>query len=242
VRPPPFEEMTRPEYFTDANVRLADRHPGKLQVGICWHGSGGGRSAIGMDDDPRCVPPAALQQLVAIKGAQFTALHFEDEASRLRLLSRAEIVPSLERFGVTDFAGTAALMQQLDLVITIDTAVAHLAGNLGIETWLMLISPQHRMWDYGRWGNPAIYPSIRQFRQKTPGEWTDVIARVTDELAWRVWRLRALLIPSRHHDSAVLAQPLIGGILPRMSLSLPASEPHTEPFLRVPASELRVRF
>lgn len=89
--------------------------------------------------------------------------------------------------GVWDFAGTAQVMRKLDLVITIDTSVAHLAGSLGVPTWLLLMAPRCSMWDAGRWACvPPLYPSVRQFRQRTPGDWQQVVAEVEAELRVRV--------------------------------------------------------
>lgn len=76
-----------------------------------------------------------------------------------------------------DFADTAALISALDLVIAVDTSVAHLAGALGKPTWLMLpFAPDFR-WLLKREDSPW-YPSLRLFRQQRPGDWDGVIARV----------------------------------------------------------------
>jgi hypothetical protein len=169
-----------PTLWADETVPF-NPDPSLLQVGLCWHGSGGGRSAIGLDDDWRCIPPEMLLPLLAVPGVQFTALHFTDHAQAQPALE------NLSELGVWDFAGTAGVMRKLDLVITIDTSVAHLAGNLGVPTWLMLVSPKHSGWDGGRWACvPPLYPSVRQFRQETPGDWSTVIAEVEAELRMRI--------------------------------------------------------
>lgn len=86
---------------------------------------------------------------------------------------------------VGDFADTAARIQGLDLVITVDTAMAHLAGALGVPCWVML--PVH--WTDWRWmrgrADCAWYPSLRLFRQEVAGEWEPVVARMAAELAER---------------------------------------------------------
>jgi ADP-heptose:LPS heptosyltransferase len=82
---------------------------------------------------------------------------------------------------LTDFAETAAFLENLDLLVTVDTSVAHLAGALGRPTWTMLpFSPDWR-WQLDRADSPW-YPTMRLFRQTRQGDWTDVIARVRDEL------------------------------------------------------------
>jgi hypothetical protein len=80
-----------------------------------------------------------------------------------------------------DFAETAAVISELDLVITVDTAVAHLAGSLGKPVWLLLPYTPDWRWMLGREDTPW-YPTVRLFRQERPGEWGDVVERVTREL------------------------------------------------------------
>ncbi len=80
------------------------------------------------------------------------------------------------------FMDTAAIVKNLDLVVTSDSAIAHLAGGLGVPVWLALhVSPNWR-WLLGRADSPW-YPTMRIFRQTTPGDWTDVFARIAAELA-----------------------------------------------------------
>lgn len=82
-----------------------------------------------------------------------------------------------------DFLDTAARIQALDLVITVDTSMAHLAGALGVPCWVML--PGHGTdwrWLRGRTDSPW-YPSLRLYRQTTPGDWSDVVARMRADLA-----------------------------------------------------------
>jgi ADP-heptose:LPS heptosyltransferase len=88
---------------------------------------------------------------------------------------RDGIIPVLDM--LSDFSETAALIEQLDLVISVDTAVAHLAGALGRPTWLLL--PAGPDWRWGQRGERTDwYPTMRIFRQKTPGDWQGVVAEV----------------------------------------------------------------
>jgi ADP-heptose:LPS heptosyltransferase len=83
---------------------------------------------------------------------------------------------------LNDFADTAALISQLDLVVTIDTSVAHLAGALGVPVWIML---QHRAdwrWLLYRTDSPW-YPTAHLFRQQRPGDWEGVVRDVARALA-----------------------------------------------------------
>jgi ADP-heptose:LPS heptosyltransferase len=82
---------------------------------------------------------------------------------------------------LTDFADTAALVATLDLIISVDTAVVHLAGALGKPTWLL--SRHDACWRWGRDRDDSPwYPTMRLFRQTTPGDWAGVIQRVVAAL------------------------------------------------------------
>src|SRR5207249_4336721 len=82
----------------------------------------------------------------------------------------------------TDFAETAAAMAHLDLVVTVDTAAAHLAGALGRPVWILLPFVPDWRWMLDRADSPW-YPSARLFRQRRLGDWDDVIARMAAELS-----------------------------------------------------------
>ena len=78
---------------------------------------------------------------------------------------------------IKDFADTAALIDQLDLVVTIDSSVAHVAGALGIPCWILLSYVTDWRWLRDREDSPW-YPSVRLVRQAVPGDWDGVIRRV----------------------------------------------------------------
>jgi ADP-heptose:LPS heptosyltransferase len=80
-----------------------------------------------------------------------------------------------------DFNHTAAIIEQLDLVITVDTAVAHLAGALNKRCWVLVPSLPDWRWGH-QGGSSPWYPSVRIFRQAQGEQWKDVLARVTKEL------------------------------------------------------------
>lgn len=143
-----------------------------LRVGLAW----AGRYDLPVNRKRSC-PPALLLPLLAIERISFISLQlsppegFQFNDPRLFECSSE----------LTDFNQTAALIASLDLVITIDTATAHLAGALGIPTWLMLPAVPDWRWLLDREDSPW-YPSMRIFRQPTPGAWEPVIAMISRQL------------------------------------------------------------
>ena len=119
--------------------------------------------------------------LVSLPGLQWFSL--QKGAAAADLASAAppfdQVVDLSESIG--DFADTAALLEQLDLLITIDTSVAHLAGALGKPTWLLLPFAADWRWLLGRSDSPW-YPSFRLFRQTAPGQWPAVIETARQQL------------------------------------------------------------
>ena len=81
----------------------------------------------------------------------------------------------------TPLVDTAALLAELDLIITVDTSIAHLAGALGRPAWVLLPFAPDWRWQLVREDSPW-YPTLRLFRQSRPGDWPSVIARVRTEL------------------------------------------------------------
>ena len=95
------------------------------------------------------------------------------------LVERGDVIDLTEH--LSDFIETAALIACLDLVVTVDTSVAHLAAALGRPTWILLpYTPDYR-WLLGRDDSPW-YPSVRLFRQDESRDYANVLARVRDEL------------------------------------------------------------
>ena len=88
----------------------------------------------------------------------------------------------VRRTGSEDFTDTAAVMRNLDLVITCDSAPAHLAGALGVPVWIALAAMSDWRWLSQREDSPW-YPTLRLFRQKRQGDWDEVFGRITAEMA-----------------------------------------------------------
>jgi Flp pilus assembly protein TadD len=151
-----------------------DRLPtGKLKVGLAWAGTPGHRN-----DHNRSIKLQHLAPLAQADGMQFISLQKGPAAAQTRN-PPMEIADWSSEF--KDFADTAALVENLDLVIAVDTAVAHLAGAMGKPVWAMLpFSPDWR-WMVNRSDSPW-YPTMRLFRQPAPGDWTTVVGQVTSAL------------------------------------------------------------
>ena len=147
--------------------------PAGRRIGLVWSGYQGH-----LNDFNRSVPLARLQGLLQ-PGSIWVSLQKEvREADRPTLEALGLVDPSAD---LRDFADTAALISALDLVITVDTSVAHLAGALGKPCWVMLpFAPDFR-WMMDREDSPW-YPSMRLFRQQTPRDWDGVVARILEAL------------------------------------------------------------
>lgn len=160
-----------PERVAAWSVRLPARD-GALRAGLVWAGN-----PQHPNDRRRSIPLAELAPLANVRGVLWHALQAGPHA--------ADPAPAglvLERLGtqLADWSDTAAVLGQLDLVVTVDTAVAHLAGALGVSVWLLL--PWRPDW---RWSRAARttpwYPSMRLFHANEPS-WAAVVAGVCAEL------------------------------------------------------------
>lgn len=157
--------------------RLQPR-PGQLLVGICWQGS---TSKV---DRGRSFPLACFDAISRLPGVRLVSLHKGEGQSQLAALPAGMRVESLgEDFdsGPDAFIDTAAVISLCDLVITSDTAIAHLAGALGAATWVALKHVPDWRWLTDRADSPW-YPTARLFRQHRPGDWTGVFADIEREL------------------------------------------------------------
>lgn len=149
--------------------------PEPLHVGLVWRGNPNHKN-----DRNRSVDPALLAPLMATGNVQWVSLQKGAKPDDLSALRRtAPIADWTEE--LSDFADTAALISALDLVITVDTSVAHLAGALAKPVWLLLPFAPDWRWLMARENSPW-YPSARLFRQAKAGDWPSVLARVAATL------------------------------------------------------------
>lgn len=164
--------------------------PEGFKIGLCWRGSSNMDADMG-----RAIPLALFLPLARLERVRLVALQKHDpEAPRD---DASHLLPGLESFDALDagpdaFVDTAALMENLDLIITCDTAVAHLAGALGRPVFVLLKKVPDWRWLLEREDSPW-YPTMRLFRQRERGDWVGVIDRVAEAID----RLRAERAASR---------------------------------------------
>jgi tetratricopeptide (TPR) repeat protein len=152
--------------------RLGDR--GGLKVGLVWAGS-----PIHVNDYRRSIGLEGLKPLLGVPGISFVSLQVGPRAADVTTLQPGTVADISSE--LADFAETAGAILNLDLVIAIDTAVVHLAGALGRPVWVMLPFCPDWRWLLEREDSPW-YPSVKLYRQPTPGDWDSVAQRVAADL------------------------------------------------------------
>jgi tetratricopeptide (TPR) repeat protein len=157
-----------------AHFRQRVEARGSLLVGIVWSGN-----PAHTNDHNRSLPVADLLQ-AASPGVRLISLQKEVRDVDLPALAAADVAHEGE--WLTDFEHTAALVECLDLVISVDTSVAHLAGALGKPVWILLPFAPDWRWLLERPDSPW-YPSARLFRQQTAGDWSGVLVSVRQALS-----------------------------------------------------------
>lgn len=148
---------------------------GGLKVGFAWAGS-----PTRAKDHARSIDPRRFEALFDVPGVRFFSLQVGGGMGGFDKLAHADNVIDLGA-DFADFADTAAAVKALDLVICVDTAVAHLAGGLGVPAWVLLHASGGYLWLQGRDDSPW-YPGLRLFRQPAPGDWDSVFAIVKEEM------------------------------------------------------------
>jgi hypothetical protein len=157
-------------YLGRCTVDLAKPSEGRPRIGLVWAASGW--------DHSRSIPPEAFEPLRPLsRVVDFCSLQYgasEGGPAALPFPMRCGAQP---RSVLT----TANALRQVDLLITVDTMTAHLAGAMGLPVWLLL---KHTAdWRWMRGSRSPWYPTIRIFRQRRPGTWADVVKRITRELS-----------------------------------------------------------
>jgi len=155
-----------------------------LKVGLAWAGHPAHKN-----DRRRSFKLASLAPLAEVSGMRFISLQKGDAAAEARTppagIKLVDVAEELK-----DFADTAALLANLDLVIAVDTAVVHLAGAMGKPVWTLLPFAPDWRWLLERSDSPW-YPTMRLFRQPATGDWDSVMAEVREQLQLLVHSWRA---------------------------------------------------
>ncbi len=159
---------------THPPVWLGHARPGQLRVGLVW--AGNPKNTV---DHRRSLPLAELAPLFAVAGVNLYSLQRGGTPGEVASSGLA-FTGALPDSG--DFAETASALAHLDLIITVDTAMAHLAGALGRPVWVLLPHVADWRWLLDREDSPW-YPTARLFRQTAPQAWTSVVQRVAGCLA-----------------------------------------------------------
>jgi tetratricopeptide (TPR) repeat protein len=157
-----------PETVANWRTRLGSARG--LRVGLAWAGNPRHRN-----DCNRSIPIETLASLVAVPGAAFFSLQVGSRAADLARLPAGSVTDLA--LDLTGWDETAAALEALDLVIAVDTSVAHLAGALGRPVWLLLPYAPDWRWLLGRDDSPW-YPTMRLFRQTAPQDWATVVTGV----------------------------------------------------------------
>jgi tetratricopeptide (TPR) repeat protein len=164
-----------PHLKTQWATRLPART--KPRIGLVWSGN-----AVHPNDHNRSINLSLLQPLLSLDADWFCLQKEFRESDSATLRDNLQI--TLLDAELRDFADTAAVIDQLDLVIAVDTSVVHLAGALGKPVWLLLPFSSDWRWFLDR-EDSSWYSSARLFRQPQIGDWSSVIGRVKSEMASR---------------------------------------------------------
>ncbi len=157
------------------SLRLENLPGTYLKVGIVWAGNPMHRA-----NPSRSCSLNHFLTILNIPGIAFYSLQKGAPVEELAQLSSKVLLQDLSS-QLNDFADTATVLAQLDLIITVDTAVAHLAGALGRPVWVLLSHRCDWRWMMEREDSPW-YPTVRLFRQQQPGDWAGVFERVAEAL------------------------------------------------------------
>ena len=173
-----------------------------MKVGLVWAGS-----PLHKNDRMRSIELERLVPLIETAGVSWHSLQVGPHAGDLARLASGPLRDRVTDLApdLSDFAETAAAIANLDLVITVDTAVAHLAGALGKPVWIMLPFDPDFRWLLGR-GDSPWYPSARLVRQETPGDWDGVVRRVRATLASALEAARRAGVPTEAPARSMLDQ------------------------------------
>lgn len=159
------------------------RSPPGRRVGFVWNANRAPMPLVAVNSGQRSIPLPAFADLMRVPGIEAVSLQKEVSPTEAAILAE---MPSICNVGpkLADFTDTAAVIEQLDLVVTVDTSVAHVAGALGKAVWVLVPAVADWRWLLRRADSPW-YANARLFRQAHPGDWSGVLHDVQAALsAW----------------------------------------------------------
>lgn len=178
-----LDNLYGPTPYLHAEPDLVERWRQRIgrngfKVAVSWQGNPAGDVDIG-----RSIPLRQLAPLANIAGVRLISIQMQHGLDQLHDLPKGMTIETLDDFneGPDGFIDTAAVLQCVDLVITTDSAPAHLAGAMGVPVWTLLMHVPDWRWLLGRTDSPW-YPSMRLYRQSSDGDWDSVVAAVTADL------------------------------------------------------------
>jgi ADP-heptose:LPS heptosyltransferase len=159
----------------DSRIKLGHIEKARLRLGIYWAGMPGRPQ-----DRQRSVPFQKFMTLAGDPELLVFSLQGGQHQKDIQAFGAGGLVHDVGR-GIFDFAEAATALSQLDLLISIDAPIAHLAAAMGLPTWVLMPSVADWRWQLGGRARPW-YPSARLFRQPRTGDWDSVLADVKGEL------------------------------------------------------------
>jgi hypothetical protein len=173
--PAKFPYLTVEQQLIDIWKEKIHKTTSRLRIGLVWAGKTSHKR-----DNLRSFPPDLFTPLLELQDISLYSLQVGSESYDEQKQNKKLALIDYTR-EIRDFLDTAAIMENLDLVISADTAAAHLAGALGKPVWLLLPFVPDWRWMLDREDSPW-YPTMRLFRQTEPGDWEGIIHRVIKEL------------------------------------------------------------
>jgi hypothetical protein len=171
-----FDTLPSPIPHLAASKRTEATAGSDMRVGVCWAGN----PDYGNDHN-RSIPLSIFAPLTRVPNVSFVSLQQKPRVGDEAILTELGRIDLASIGRARDLTDTAAILFQLDLVITVDTVIAHLAAALNRLVWILL--PFHAHWVWMReTAESKWYPSARLFRQPEIGDWPSVITRVAEEL------------------------------------------------------------
>jgi len=178
--------LPKPPYLT-VEDSLKDQWKTKLasdknvKIGLCWQTP---HDHVAIPQSRRALDPSFVTPLFSVPGVSFYSLQLDPISTTMKQLGLKSLGDSFDKDHGA-FIDSAAVIHALDLVITVDTSLAHLAGAFNRPVWVMLPLAADVRWMIGKKETPW-YPSMKLFRQKTVGDWRPVIEEIKKELEKKV--------------------------------------------------------